>query len=437
VVSQSLGRLFGSGSLGTIAVRVFSVGIAFLMAVVISRSLTVGETGTFFLVFSLLNVAAAFGRFGTDNLVLRASADAALDLVRDIRWMILTLAGASAIAFVALGFGLTQLLRESASFDTLPALGWIVAASVFPLSLSVLCGSVLRGNHRIAAGTFAELGTVPVIVTTFQAFLWSIDKASLVSALILLSFAAWAALGWSLPLMLITMRDRARPTLGGRTSFTLYLKNNLIRLSSMMGSALLIYAITWAPILVLGVVASQTEVAYFTVAQRVAVIVAFVATIQVSYMSPRIAVLFTLGQIEELNGYLRRGVKLATALVALPAVVFIVFPSWSISTLFGTRFEPAAGVLVLLVISSLLTVVGGQISSLMILCDLERALFLLNLVVAVTWVFCGLWLSLHWGAFGAAVVALVATGLTTTIGAILLRRRTGIISYLAPKGQRR
>jgi O-antigen/teichoic acid export membrane protein len=437
VVRNSLRALlskFGPGSLSVIVVRVLTVAVTFLMALVLSRSLGVEDTGSFFLVYSIVNVAAAFGRFGTDNLVLRVSAEPAADLRRQLRNMVLVVMLASAVAFVVLGFTLTPLLDDGGAGQWIPGLGWIVASSIFPLALSVLCGSTLRGNGRMAAGTLAELGTVPAVVTVMQAIFWYLGVANLVTALLLLVGAAWAALAWSFPAMAATIRSRPRPATADTTGLVAYLKRNFARLGSMMGSALLIYAITWAPVLILGAVASVTEVGYFTVAQRVAVIVTFISTVQVSYMAPRIATLYTRKEIGNLNKYLRDGVRLATAVVFVPALVFVIFPGWTMRVLFGTPFEPGANVLVLLVIASIATVAGGQISSLMILCDMERALFALNAVAAVIWVTVGIWLSGETGAFGAALVTLGVTLITTATGAILLRRKMRIVSYLTVKG---
>jgi O-antigen/teichoic acid export membrane protein len=427
---------FGPGSLRVIVVRVATVILTFLMTLVISRSLGVQDTGVFFLVYSVLNVAAAFGRFGTDNLALRVSADARTDLLRDIRSMILIVLSASALAFVVLGLTLTTILDGGSVAQHFPGLGWIVASSVFPLSLSVLCGSTLRGNGRVAAGTFAELGTIPAVVSILQSTLWVLHLANLDSALMLLAGASWVALAWSFPYMLSAVRSRPQDPVA-RVERGTYITRNFLRLSSMMGSALLIYAITWAPVLVLGVVASEKEVAFFTVAQRVAVIVTFISTVQVSYMAPRIASFYTHGEIFELNRYLREGVRLATAVVVAPAIAFIVFPQLTMELLFGAAFAPGADVLMLLVVGSLLTVAGGQIPSLMILCDMERALFVLNAAAAVAWLTLGVWLSSVEGALGAAIATLGITIITTATGAILLQRRKRIVSYLSWKGASR
>ncbi|MET4583956.1 O-antigen/teichoic acid export membrane protein [Conyzicola nivalis] len=423
-----------SSSLDVIVVRVAAVAVSFLMALVLSRSLGVADTGLFFLAYSVLNVAAAFGRFGTDNLVLRISANGPTGLLRDIWSMVLIVLVASSVAFVVVGFVLTAVLGGSVNLKEFSGLGWIVASAVFPLSLSVLSGSALRGNGKIAAGTFAELGTVPAVITLAQAGLWAAGLANLSSALWLLTAASWAAAAWSLPLMISTIRKRGGsaglPT-APRTSFW---RVNFVRLGSMMGSALLIYAITWAPILVLGVVSSESEVAFFTVAQRVAVMITFVTTVQVSFMTPQIAVLFTRGDIAGLNRYLRRAVLISSALVAVPALFLIVFPAWTIQVLFGAPFAPASGVLVLLVIASMLTVLGGQIGSLMILCDLERPLLVLNVVAGLLWISVGGWLSSTSGAVGAGIATLVVTALTVLTGAIILQRRQSITSYLTVKG---
>jgi O-antigen/teichoic acid export membrane protein len=414
-------------------VRIFAIGITFAMALVISRSLRVADTGVFFLVYSLVNVGAAFGRFGTDNLVLILSAESRNKILRQVKSLFLAVFIASTAAFGGLGWILSAILGNSSVIGSGLGVGWVVALSVYPLGFAVLSGATLRANGRMATGTFAELGTIPAFVTVAQLVAWLAGFASLSSAVLFFAAGAWISAIWSSTIMFRALRNTELLPAESVGHFQ-FLRLYVARLSTMMGGVFLTYVVVWAPVLLLGAFSTGDQVALFAVAQRIAAMVTVVVAIQLSYMTPAMARFFSTRSIPDLNRYLRRGVTWSVSLVILPAVVILCFSEQVLRLLFGDAFSAAASTLVILVVSALLTVVGGHVNALMILCNLEKQLFVLTVCVALMWLSLGSWLIQEYGSMGAAFATLVGSVMSVIAGASLLWQLQGIKSFLNAGG---
>ena len=112
----------------------------------------------------------------------------------------------------------------------------------------------------------------------------------------------------------------------------------------------------------------------------------------------------------------------------LPALMLLIFAEPLLQLLYGAEYLPAAAALRVLAVMFVLQVALGQVSQLMLLCDLERAATVLSGSVLVLWLACGPFTA----ALGAMPIALVSAILTlgnAGVGAYLLHRR-GIRSYL-------
>lgn len=416
-------------SVRALAARALSILASFALTIVVARNLPVEATGSFFVVYTLGAVAASFGRFGIDNLAIKLLGTPGSHR-SDLRhgWQ---LAGvASVIGGAAFGLALGLL-----GVHELGGLGVLWAAlTVPPQALAVIAGSILRGRGRLVWGILAELGSIPAVASLAILGAGLVTTLSLDDVVAIFAISAFLSAAWAVPLAVAAARANdvadpsgsppARSGLGG------FVAQRWRALSSMMGVSLVYYSVAWAPILTLTVVGRVADVAWVTIASRLANFVTLVPAIQVSYLGPQFSDRYHTGQIPELNQLARRSSRQALMAVALPAALLVMGAPWLVGTLYGPEFEAAAPLVSVLAIAALIVVGLGQVNQLMLICDLEGWALLLSLTVVAVWATLGLWLAQTEGAWGVVFLAAVGTIVYSIAAAALLHRKRDVRSFV-------
>ncbi|AWB85674.1 hypothetical protein C3E77_02900 [Mycetocola zhujimingii] len=394
---------------------------------VIVRVLSVEDAGSFFLVFTSLAILATFCRFGADNLVLKICGRGGVDMARDVSFAVgvalfATVAGVTVVIVVlsVVGYRLSGVGPE-----------WnpLLVASVIPQAFSVIAGAILRARRSLALGVLAELGSVPLFATLFVLGSSHFGTATLSSALLALSLSSWLTLAWSAPAAVRALKSE-RGSAPNSTDFVVFVKSNGGQLAAMMGTSLLFYVLTWAPVYVLSATSTLASVSYFTAAMRLANFVSLVPSLQVSYLAPEFARLFHRGALSGLNE-LTKGATRQAALVLLVPVAAMIFGAQAIvGTLYGADYLVAADVLIILAAAAYVVALGGHVSPLMLLCGLERVAFWLNVGAVVVWAAAGLPAAAAAGAVGVAWVSVFVSVTYTFFAAVMLKRGVGVRSYV-------
>lgn len=403
---------FGGALIG----RGIAVAGSFLLTLVIARMFGSDSAGAFFSVTTLLTLLATFGRFGVDNLSLKmlgaggTPGEQLLSLLRFSAIVSISMAVMLVLALWATGFG-----YGGASWKVLA----LTVTSVVPLALSVIAGTWLRGLGSLGFGVVAESGSVPLLSLIL---ILLFGDSNLESALVLYALAAWLTAIWSVPFAVARLGGWHRPIpLPNIREFA-------PQLGYMMAMSLLAFGIVWAPVFALTFFGTLTAVSQYTIAFRLAGFLQLVPVMQVSYLAPSFARLYQSSDLESLSTMGRTSSRNGTLLVLLPALMLLIFAEPLLQLLYGAEYLPAAAALRVLAVMFVLQVALGQVSQLMLLCDLERAATVLSGSVLVLWLACGPFTA----ALGAMPIALVSAILTlgnAGVGAYLLHRR-GIRSYL-------
>lgn len=405
---------------------------SFLQVVVISRALSLNDAGVVFLLFTLMNLAATVGRFGTDNLVLRRIASSQSGHAIEARWLKAVCWGASGIsgAFICtlLLSGVLPLpVHEISLFDAAS-----VGIMTVSYALGVFAGAVLRGSGRLVAGIAAELGIAPWLTSAFVALQMASGEPTISAVLGSLLAAGLITAVWAL--------RAAKPmiTTSGAMDWPgcfAFVREHLGSLASLMGTSLLYFALVWVPQLCLGFVGTGAQVAQYTAAARIASFISIFPGIQTSYLGPRFAALAYSGQRVALSTQCGRAAT-AAMLVAVPLLIVISAAPHQVLDLFGGGYANAAIPTLILSIGAYVGLAFGPVNTLMLASGLERTSLVLNfLLVAIVAVLTVLGAP-SIGVVGISVVS--ATGGLTyaAVAAILITRKLGanptLMSYFRP-----
>jgi O-antigen/teichoic acid export membrane protein len=305
----------------------------------------------------------------------------------------------------------------------------IAILTLVPTTASLLAAAILRARDRVALGTIAELGSAPAIASLTIVVLALRGSEDLTSVMWAYLFATVLTAAWSFPMALRCLRDGgAEPDLQTSESLLVVLRGSWRSLSSMCGNAVLFYAMAWAPVIILGLVSTSQEVAYYAAAARVAALVTLVPAIQSSYLTPRFAALFHQGLRADLNRLAQRSSLVATVLAGTVALVIVPLAPL-VLRLFGADFSGGVEPLRILATLAVLLVTLGQVNPLLVNCGLEHLAASMALVVLAAGSLMMLWSGSVLGAVGVAATGSLAMLTFASIGAIVLARKLGLRSW--------
>jgi len=412
-----------------ILARGISILASFLLTIAVARLLGASASGTFFIVFTSLAVFATLARFGTDNLALKLAGAATSNPVNDsVR--LLEICASLGVLSVILAVGVYASTRQ-----LLPGIGFVTGvvavSAIVPQGLSVLAGSILRGHGQLALGTVAELGSIPTITVAILLGGALLLRPTISIGVLALAVGSWLSAVWAVPAAIRASRNAGRKQPFSQPSVPVlsFFRSHMRRLAPMMGTSLLFYVLTWAPVFVLAVTRGPRDVAFFTVAARLAAFITLVPAIQVSYLAPAFARLYHHEQLEALSELCNRSVWQAILAAAVPALALTAAAQTVVRLLYGAGFTAAAVPLVFLAFGALMGIVLGQVTQLMLLCELESSALLLNAGWLFAWITLGLWASSLGGVVAASAFAMGSSVIYAATAAGLLARRRRIYSF--------
>ena len=406
--------------------RVAGAACAFGFNILLGRLFGPEGVGVYFLVLSVASIAAAVGRFGLENTLLRfISAYAAKDQwghVKEIyRKGILLSFLFSALATTAV-FLSAPLLSKRLFHD--PALITplrLMSLSVVPMALLLLHVEALKGIHQIAVsqvlhGVFVPLGTgILVLAAGSEVGIKGVIALSVFSTTAAVTAGAWL---WK------------RKTAHGR-----FARPEPIPSRHLLESALPLFGVTlismlmhWVPIVCLGIWRNSYDVGVFGVALRTSVLSNFVLISVNAVLAPTFAGLYSKGDMMALSTVARKS-ALWTTLITSPLLFLFVFhPSW-VMEIFGAEFSAHGRPLAILAIGQLVNVSTGSVGYLLMMTGRERQLSVNTVLVGGVTICLNLLLVPYFGATGAAAATAAGMGLLNLGAFYLVQRELGIWTF--------
>lgn len=392
---------------------------------IVAFRLGVLDAGLFYIVFSVLILAAGGGRLGIDRALTREVARAmAQDAPNDARAIIAD--GVRTVLLLCIGATILMMLIADPVARHLignPALAhplMIGALSIPPLCLSVVAGGALLGLMRVGYSQAVYSWLWPaifclcalVVPLTVTSALWLLLAATSINALIGLLLLVW----------ILPKRDVAAPA--GQ-------KVPLFGLGwSLFTSEIVQLLLSSAPALALGIVSSAREVGYFALAWRVALILNLVSSAVASMVSPRFARAHTQGNHDELQTISIQALGIVFALGIIPLLI-LTFGARPILELFGSGYGDGATTLRILLLGQFIAMLSTGAPELLGMTGHGSVLRRINLAAALC-----LGLSLAaltpWLGANGAALATVSTAAVIGIGAMMaVHRYLGFVPLVA------
>lgn len=358
--------------------QVSSIGLSYLLTVVLARLLGVAEYGRYSFVLSLVTLLTLPAQFGLPALLMRevgkARAEGAIDRIHDMRsWayrLTLLISLPTAIAMLLVLLLAPQLFGSAERWTAL----WGLALIVF-LPLSAIRSGIVRGMNRVIAGQLPTQiirpGITLFVVVILALSSWAGYSSLRVSAqTAMIANVIGVLLGWIFGAAVLGRilgrdtgaRGRKRSTIPGWKSSVLAFgfAGGMYMIDGQIGT------------LVLGFTSSDIQVGLFKIATQGGLFIAMGYVAANMVLGPRIAHAWARTQKAEVQSLVIRGARLSV-LFALPLSVLIFCAGHQIVTLiFGADYQAAVIPLMILVFGQLINCAFGSSTSLLNMTHHER-----------------------------------------------------------------
>ena len=409
-------------------VKVLMAFMAFIVSIVITRYLTVEEAGYYFFMLSVVVMLSTVSRVGLDNAIVRfmAVANDKRDLQELKRVFCLSiglaLGGAGLISML---LGLAAQLDMPWFFkEDYPSSLWWMMLIITVTSLTAVFIQSFQGVKRIALFALFNGLIRPLNLCALAAVLFISGGLSLSQALWIYLFVAvvvllLAYLSWRYVLQSKKYVDHlSKPANDFNRQFYGYS-------FSLWGIACLAIVMGQGAQVLLGVYSTADQVAYFAVANRVALLVSFVLLAINGILSPKFAEISEVQDTARLQSVYRASTGLMIVLTS-PFLLLIFIFSPEVLLLFGSDYQQASTVLRVLIAAQFVKVMVGSVGQLLIMANLQRSQRN-NLILSVV-ILLGLivYLVPMYGALGAAIACFFAITCNNILGLFQVYKKLNI-----------
>ena len=380
------------------AMKVVAAVLSFGLSVVLARLLGAEDTGYYYLIFTIVTIAAGVARSGVDRAGLRyvaasKAADRPADISSVYRFSVLLVSGIGITATVAVLASSNVLAVRVFSAANIGPLLAIAAFAIVPIALFNLHAELLKGLKRTGAAIAVQSAWLPAL--TLIGVAATVPRFGLLGAVTAMMLASLmtliiAALYWR----------RSSPRVKGKGTLEI---GELVRASRpLFWVGIFQLAIAHSATIVLGIFQDAAEIGRFAVASRTAALISFVLFAVNSIAAPKFAELYRQKRLADLQTTAVHSVALMT-FMALPLLLLFVVAPGPIMSIFGPDFASGALVLVVLAIGQFVNVVTGSVGYLLAMTGHGKPLRNTLAVSAGLHVALCLAVAPHFGAVGTAI----------------------------------
>lgn len=386
-----------------ILIRILGAFLSFYFSISVTNQLGLEESGKFFYAFSLILLFSSIFSFGLNNSALKLiSINTNNKYFGRIRTIIFK--SISIVLFVSIFCGLIILVQEKYTniFNIGDMLYLVVLCSTL-LALVVLLSHSIQGMGKVKL-SMIFFGPMSMFITLIFMYLnTSLDALNIIylyiySLLIVLCFL----------LFFVFINTNSKKRLPFDTSEItsiakpLFIVVVISQLNEQIGSILL------------GLYSTPDQISYFSVSNKIALLVSFVLVAVNRVFAPRYSSLHNEGNISELKKIVMITSRFFI-LLSIPIILFFVFFSENILELFGNEYVQSKSILLILVIGQVINLVTGSVGTLLQMTGHERSIRN-NIIISFTFsTIVGLVLIPSLGAYGAAIMTSLSLSLTNVL----------------------
>ena len=440
-MSQALKQSMVDGGLWAAGGRLVAIAAAFVLNLVLARSLTPGDYGVYFVVMSTMIILATVATLGMDRIVVRfvAARKATGDwsgVSAVINRCLVTVLVATALLCLVFYLLTPWFFTHVVKMPAAIALSGLMVLWLFFSTLQRQLAETFRGLNDIRFATlfggFRNNGILISLITCGTLLiLWASGAMTLVAAFattVCASLAVVIVATWTLRLRLRTIDGHAQPAApSGEWSTVKVLHEGWPLWLASLLAVLRAQANGWFA----AGFDSAEHVALFAIAERFALLMAAPLTIVNLLLPPVVAELHARGE----NKRLERVVQAVGGLASLPCIVILVLivlgGREALGLLFGDHYKAAYPMLVILCAGQVANMVTGSWQVVLPMTGLRRQTLRVSMWAAAVQFFCSIIGGYFAGVLGVAVGASAGAVAGNVLGLFAARRHLGIWTFIS------
>jgi O-antigen/teichoic acid export membrane protein len=398
-----------------LSIRILGAGMAFIFNLIIARELGAEQSGYFFLAFSLVIFLSTFAMLGFENTVLRFTGvqskqgQAVTDILNFALKKVIPLA---AITSLLLYFIAEPLATNIFNKPQLANILQMIAPAIIGLSVVSIVGMSLQARHKLLAAIPCQKIAHLFLCSGFILFL-TLDTAQDIALYLSLSLGISSSFFYWYSLRGLDNQG-TRPN---NTQLWQSARPNWV-------ITLMTQTLQWFAPIMIGIWLLAEDVAYFSVAQRIAMLTSFILMAVNLVVAPKFAAFKAAGDMVNIRKTALFSVRLLLV-SAFPIITFmLIFPSFLMS-LFGDDFKQGALILQVLVLGQAVNVITGSVGYLLLMSGNERDLRFVTIFSGITVVLLTCTLTPLYGALGAAVATALSFAMQNLMAVYFVKKRLG------------
>ncbi len=396
------------GSAWAFSSRLVATGFGLITSIIVARCYGAAMVGVLAVINSFLLLATIFTVLGTATSLLRLipeylvkySPTSAFKVYRKIQSLVIIV---SVFAGTFCFFGADLIAGKVFSKPHLSS--YFALASVFIVfkSLEQLNSNAVRGLRLIKV--FALMQVLPLalnlLILVCLGMLLSVEDAPVYA--LLGGIAITGTAGWFV--MEHAFRKKIQPTdpvqpMAAREILSISLP--------MFMAATMTFLIGQTGVVMLGMFRSETEVGYYAIAAKLAILTAFVLNAVNAMVGPKFSELYHSGQMDELFYVARKSSKLIFFTTTPILMGLIILGKPLLGIIFGREFTVAYPALLLLIAGQFVNSISGATGQFMNMTGHQSIFRNILLLAAVANVCLNLLLTPNYGIYGAAIAAMAS-----------------------------
>ena len=416
-----------SGFLGA-AFRSFSGRIlgalsALIAAYSVTSSLSIGDSGLFFLSLGFVIFFSHFLRFGLDNFVLKKCA------------IYLSDGGYRAFLSIVLVSALICVAGSLIIYAVLYAFNWLINYEymqylllAYPAAIAAALLGIIA--HSLHASGFVFIGAVTntsLHYIIFSVFVWHFSPSTATEVILLFSVACYFSLfvQIAIAVFLYTLKG-VKFSEWKEVQFTSVDYQEIYRTTLPLWMVVIAQQLNqWGAQFISSVYVAEEELAMLAIAMRLALLVPMILTAVNMVVSPRFAAHFHKGEIKETEEVLAKSLQLLAIVSLLVFFTMILFGD-NVLGIFGKQYVAASSLLSILVCGQLVNAMTGPCGKLLMMSGFEKDVRSSSLFVAALGLVLALYLTASHGVYGAALSTALTISAQNIAFAFLVKFRLRI-----------
>jgi O-antigen/teichoic acid export membrane protein len=404
-------------SLVALTVRVAGAGMAFLFTLLITRQLGAEQSGYFFLAFTLITFLSAIARLGFDNTIIRFTGPAVKNKYGQTTRSILNFSLCYSLPMSVIFAGLIFLLAKPLSdlvFNKPELLAVLqnMAPALIALSAVTLIAMSLQARQQLIASISALSISHFVLCCSLILFLGLSTSSDIANAfsLSLIITAIGYYLYWRKGLSLAG--ESICPSVmwySARPNWTIMTMSQLL---------------LWIGPLIAGVWLSSADVAYLSVAQRVAALTSFILMAVNLVVASKFAAFYAENDMVSVRKTALFSVRLLVVSAVPLLAAMLLFPGFLMG-LFGEDFAQGALLLQILALGQFVNVITGSVGYLLMMSGHERDLRTSTMISGGLVVILTIILTQYFGVVGCAIATAISLAFQNLLAAYFVKKRLG------------